>query len=358
MKKLKKLSVAIVALAMCALLGISVWAANWHDVSYTATFDNANLCVTNAVQEATMTVRVSSKVDMDSFTAQLIVPEGLTVKEVTFGDLTNAIYDETENMIIWWSTSADNVSNDILAVVTVEVPANAKETYEIGFEITDISSGYGNVWETGETVYATLTVADHEWNEPTYTDNGDGTHTANYTCKNNERHTKSDAPAPHDFTTGTCVCGKEEPVTNISVVYKGNALASAYKVDGNVVTVTFAKACKIGYLDATTGKYVAISAVSNVDGSYSFTAPEGVTEVLLVVKGDVTGDGNLNVLDRVRLSKALLAKNNANYEALTEAWQVFVANANDDSNLNVLDRVRLSKALLAKNNANYDPFVW
>ena len=215
MNKLKKLSVAIVALAMCALLGISVWAANILDVSYTATLDNANLCVTDAVQEATMTVKVSSKVDMDSFTAQLIVPEGLTVKEVTFGDLTNAIYDETENMIMWWSASADDVNNDILAVVTVEVPANAEGTYEIGFEIIDISSDYGYVWETGDTVSATLTVADHEWNEPTYTDNGDGTHTATYTCKNNASHTKSDAPAPHDFTAGDCVCGAKKPAAGL-----------------------------------------------------------------------------------------------------------------------------------------------
>lgn len=215
MNKLKKLSVAIVALAMCALLGISVWAANILDVSYTATLDNANLCVTDAVQEATMTVKVSSKVDMDSFTAQLIVPEGLTVKEVTFGDLTNAIYDETANMIMWVAADAENVSNDILAVVTVEIPANAKGTYEIGFEIIDISSDYGVAWETGETVAATLTVADHEWNEPTYSDNGDGTHTAKYTCKNNASHTKTDAPAEHDFTAGDCVCGAKKPATGL-----------------------------------------------------------------------------------------------------------------------------------------------
>jgi hypothetical protein len=142
------------------------------------------------------------------------------------------------------------------------------------------------------------------------------------------------------------------------VTYKGNALASAYTVDGNVVTVTHTAACKVGYWDATAGKYVAIAATHVEGNTYTFTAPEGVTEVLLVVKGDVTGEGTLNVLDRVRISKALLAKNNANYEAITEAWQVFAANVNDDANFNVLDRVRLSKALLAKNNANYDPFVW
>ncbi len=273
MKKLKKLSVAIVALAMCALLGISVWAANILDVSYTATLDNANLCVTDAVQEATMTVKVSSKVDMDSFTAQLIVPEGLTVKEVTFGDLTNAIYDETENMIMWWSTSADDVSNDILAVVTVEIPANAKGTYKIGFEIIDISSDYGVAWETGETVAATLTVADHEWNEPTYSDNGDGTHTAKYTCKNNASHTKSDAPVEHDFTAGDCVCGAKKPATGL----KGDV-----DVDGDV-----------DMNDAVLLMKHVIKAIT-------------LTDATALQNAEVTNDTSLNMDDAVKLMKYVI----------------------------------------------------
>ena len=274
MKNLKKLSVAIVALAMCALLGISVWAANTLDVSYTATLDNEKLCVSEAVQEATMTVKVSSKVDMDSFTAQLIVPEGLTVKTVTFGDLTNAIYDETENMIMWWSDKAEDVNNDLLAVVTVEVPANAKGTYEIGFEIIDISSGYGNVWETGASVTATLTVADHEWNEPTYSDTEGETHTANYTCKNNANHTKSDAPVAHDFTNGDCVCGAKKPATGL----KGDV-----DLDGDVD------------MDDV------VALMSHVLMDVIITDPTSLSN------GEVTNDTTLNMDDVVKLMRYVLS---------------------------------------------------
>lgn len=208
MKNFKKLSVAIVALAMCALLGISVWAANTDDVTFTATFGQSTLCVSDAAQTATLTVRVSSEVEMDSLTAS--VKSDLTVTNITFGELTGAEWNKTDDeiMIAWYEEEAENVTTDILAVITVEVPANAKGTYEIGFQIIDISSDYGIVWETDETVTATLTVADHDWNAPTYEDTDGETHTAVYTCKNN--HTKTET-APHDFTTGTCVCGAVEP---------------------------------------------------------------------------------------------------------------------------------------------------
>ncbi len=352
MKRFKKLSVAIVALAMCALLGISVWAANTSDVGYTATLDNEKLCVSDAVQEATMTVKVSSKVDMDSFTAQIIVPTGLTIKTVTFGELTNAIYDETENMIMWWSESGDNVSNDILAAVTVEVPANAKGTYEIGFEIVDISADGGVVWETGATVSATLTVKEHDYRFKDYTVT-DETHTANYVCANDPTHTKTEGPTEHTFDQedGTkCVCGADKPVTNILVTPIGNTLATAYTVEGNVVTVTFNLACKVGYLND--GKYEVITAVANLDGSYSFTAPEGVTEVLLVVKGDITGDGRFNAFDRANIGKALIDNPREPY---TDAVKMFAADVRNYGAVNAFDRAAIGKALLTNDPT---PLTW
>lgn len=67
------------------------------------------------------------------------------------------------------------------------------------------------VCETCEKAYGTL--ADHAWGEASYTDNGDGTHTASYICGTNPEHTKSDDPAAHtyDETTNKCVCGAEKP---------------------------------------------------------------------------------------------------------------------------------------------------
>lgn len=214
MKNLKKLSVAIVALAMCALLGISVWAANWLDVTYTATFDNkSTLCVTGAEQTATLTVKTSSAVKMDSITAQLT--SDLEIISVTFGSLTGAEWDTETGMIMWYSADAENVTTDTLAVVTVKVPATvAAGSYKVDFEIIDISSDYGTVWETGATVSATLTVAEHSYTA-SYTDNGDGTHTANYVCANDQTHTKIDDPVSHDFTNGDCVCGSAKPATGL-----------------------------------------------------------------------------------------------------------------------------------------------
>lgn len=211
MKNFKKLSVAIVALAMCALLGISVWAANTDDVTFTATFGQSTLCVSDAAQTATLTVRVSSEVEMDSLTAS--VKSNLTVTNITFGELTGAEWNKTDDeiMIAWYEENAENVTTDVLAVITVEVPGKpAVGTYDIEFFIEDISKDGGDVWAEDVSVKATLTVADHDWNAPTYKDTDGETHTAVYTCKNNESHTKTET-APHDFTTGTCVCGAVEP---------------------------------------------------------------------------------------------------------------------------------------------------
>ena len=48
----------------------------------------------------------------------------------------------------------------------------------------------------------------HKWGEPTYKNNGDGTHTATYACANECGDTKSDAPAEHVYgEDDKCVCG-------------------------------------------------------------------------------------------------------------------------------------------------------
>lgn len=96
--------------------------------------------------------------------------------------------------------------------------------------------------------------------------------------------------------TATATNGKVTVTDNIDVNCIGDI---NYTVDGNVVTVTHTVACKVGYLDGTA--YKAITAVANGDGTYSFTAPAGVTEVLLVVKGDVNGNG---VIDNPDVTQA------------------------------------------------------
>ena len=129
----------------------------------------------------------------------------------------------------------------------------------------------------------------------------------------------------------------EPGVTSITVNCVGTI---SYTISGNVVTVTHDIACKVGYLSG--GTYVAIAPVANSDGSYSFTVPAGVTEVLLVVKGDVNGDGKVNTSDKSRLNAVLLNKTSLTAEAS------FAADVNGDGKVNTSDKSRLNAVLLNK----------
>lgn len=104
-----------------------------------------------------------------------------------------------------------------------------------------------------------------------------------------------------DAKSGT-VTVEAAAVTGVTVTAYPESLASAYSVNGQTVAVTYDKPCKVGYLGSD-GKYVAIPAVAS-GSSYAFTAPDGVTEVVLVIKGDVNGDGEIKKSDITRLNAA------------------------------------------------------
>ncbi len=88
-----------------------------------------------------------------------------------------------------------------------------------------------------------------------------------------------------------------------------------YSVTDRTVTVTSPIACKFGYLEG--GKYVAIAPTATGDGSYSFEVPAGITEVVLVVKGDANGDGKVDLEDVIAAMTAW-----ANNNALSAAAQL------------------------------------
>ncbi len=68
------------------------------------------------------------------------------------------------------------------------------------------------------------------------------------------------------------------------------------------LTLTSENACVAAYKDAD-GNYVALKAVANEDGSYSYIVPEEVTEVTVAVKGDLDGDGRINMKDLAQLRR-------------------------------------------------------
>ena len=147
----------------------------------------------------------------------------------------------------------------------------------------------------------------------------------------------------HAYEDGACKdCGEKDPDATADVVVTpvtGSATID-YTVVGQVVTVTHDVPCKVGYL--VDGAYVAVAAVANEDGSYSFAVPEGVTEVALVVKGDVNGDGKMNNTDKTRLNAYLLDKVELN------ALNLFASDATGDNTVNNTDKTRMNAVLLEK----------
>ena len=142
-----------------------------------------------------------------------------------------------------------------------------------------------------------------------------------------------------DISGGT-VMVEAAAVTGVTVTAYPESLASAYSVNGQTVTVTYDKPCKVGYLGSD-GKYVAIPAVAS-GSSYAFTAPDGVTEVVLVIKGDVNGDGEIKKSDITRLNAAFLGKTSAT------AVQQFAGDIVEDGGIKKSDITRLNATFLGK----------
>ncbi len=142
-----------------------------------------------------------------------------------------------------------------------------------------------------------------------------------------------------DAKSGT-VTVEAAAVTGVTVTAYPESLASSYSVNGQTVTVTYDKPCKVGYLGSD-GKYVAIPAVAS-GRSYAFTAPDGVTEVVLVIKGDVNGDGEIKKSDITRLNAAFLGKTSAT------AVQQFAGDIVEDGGIKKSDITRLNATFLGK----------
>ena len=144
----------------------------------------------------------------------------------------------------------------------------------------------------------------------------------------------------HGDASGGAVTVEAAAVTGVTVTAYPESLASAYSVNGQTVTVTYDKPCKVGYLGSD-GKYVAISAVAS-GSSYTFTAPDGITEVILVIKGDLNGDGEIKKSDITRLNAAFLGKTSAT------AVQQFAGDIVEDGGIKKSDITRLNATFLGK----------
>ena len=153
--------------------------------------------------------------------------------------------------------------------------------------------------------------------------------------------------AAHEYTDNKCVCG----ATQVEVVFMDEETVIPYTVKGRTVTVTYDMACRVGYWDVDEEIYIAITAEKNEDGSYSFTAPEDVTEVLIVITGDTNGDGKVSAPDIARLNAHIKANGE---KVVMTPEQLFAADVNYDERLDAEDKNVMANAILSMKSLDWE----
>ena len=100
--------------------------------------------------------------------------------------------------------------------------------------------------------------------------------------------------------------------------------------------------CKVGYYDETSGKYIAIEPIVYISNA-AFILPEGIDEVILVVKGDVDLSGEFDFFDVVT-AKAMDLYPDESYSPV----QLFAADVDDDGEFGFFDVILIKAADLGK----------
>ncbi len=209
----------------------------------------------------------------------------------------------------------------------------------------------------------------HDWQEITYTwSAGNGSCTALKACARDHSHDISETAVatyvltpPTDTQDGsivyTAVFENEEfetqvkttviPAGGINVIaVTEETLEDSYTVSGRTVRVSYDLPCKVGYL--SDGAYVPIPAESNGDGTYNFTAPEGVYEVVLVIMGDADLSGEFDFFD-VITAKAMDLYPEGGYDPV----QLFAADVDLDEEFGFFDVILIKAADLGKTDLEW-----
>ena len=175
-----------------------------------------------------------------------------------------------------------------------------------------------------------------------YFSDGSGYVLTNVTRKmNNESQTAGYVPVGT-----TCEFDAQGRVINAMVEVKENFQNAnySYSVQGRAVTITSDKAVKVGYLNED-GKYKALDAIDNGDGTYNFAAPKSVDKVLVVLAGDTNADGQVTAPDLSALNSYILRKNTK-----LDPAGLLAADVNGDGKITAADLARLQAMILRKTN--------
>lgn len=117
--------------------------------------------------------------------------------------------------------------------------------------------------------------------------------------------------------------------------------APIYTISGKTVTVSGEYACAAAYKNAD-GSYTRLKPTAQESRKYRYTVPDGVTEITLVIKGDLNSDGKLTVMEARQALKAV-----TDPSSLT-GLEYLCADLNGDGAVSVVEARTLLRAVTDK----------
>lgn len=129
-------------------------------------------------------------------------------------------------------------------------------------------------------------------------------------------------------------------------------------LEGTNLTVTYSLPCAVAYTSDGV-KYTRIKATSGSDGSYVYNMSEipAGAKISVVVKGDVDGDGVVDLTDKMLIARSLLLSSHPAYKVLTGTG-VYAADLDGDGTVDLTDKMLLARSLLLTSHPAYKALTW
>lgn len=292
MNKIKKLSIMLVALVMCVVLGVTTWAAEDSNADFSALLSGeSTLHVSGEERTVTVTVAAKAPVSIFSLDAAIIIPDGwsATVSSTLTGFTAEKNYGDGRAA---WYTGA-NVSATELLVITYTIPAEATGTFELGvrdLELGQLSGSGWNVVAQDVTASTTLTINAHSDVDTDDNHSCDTCNKENVTAHTHKTYGKDD-----DTHWSICNCG--ETIANTTVGH-------TYDQDGDKCVCGAEKPA-----DPVTGLKGDIDLDGDVDMDDLTYFAEHIAKIITITNtqslgnAEVTGDGEVTMDDLTKLAE-------------------------------------------------------
>ncbi len=118
----------------------------------------------------------------------------------------------------------------------------------------------------------------------------------------------------------------------------GGENALVCRMERQTLTVSCDRPCTAAYQGAD-GAYIHLTASANADGSYSYTVPDGVSAVTVVVKGDLNGDGKLTAMEARQIMMAVT------HSGSLSGQQMLCADLNGDGKVSAIEARQILSAV-------------